>query len=473
MPNGIVAFVKRDCPTCELVVPVLRELAQGGALTLYSQDDPGFPEGLDVEDDTSLEASWHQSIEAVPTLLRVEGGVEKERAIGWHRGEWEALSGRSGLGPGLPELRPGCGSLSVDPEFATDLMLRFGQSSLASRRISLARLEDEIEAMYGHGFSDGLPLVPPTEKRVLAMLEGTTRKPDEVVAVVPPDLVECSVEKVAINAVMAGCRPEYLPVVLAAVEAACTDQFNMHGLLATTMSSGPVLIVNGPIRKRLGMNTGINALGQGNRANATIGRALQLVVRNVGGGRPGEVDRAVFGHPGKLGFCIAENEEDSPWQPLSVDLGAPLGQDTITIFPGEGPRTIIDQLSREPESLARSLAATLRGIYHPKAVMAFDAILIVSPEHARVFEEAGWDKARLAKRLHELCQIPADELVRGAGGMAEGTPGRVPAETIGKFRPGGIHILHCGGSAGLFSAVIAGWVGGAMGSQPILKEIGT
>ena len=473
LPNGIIAFVKRDCPTCELVAPVLRQLAEDGTLTVYSQDDPDFPSGVEVSDDTSLEVSWHQNIEAVPTLLRVEDGIEKERVLGWHRKEWEALCGKSGLGMDLPDVRPGCGSLSVDLEHASDLLLRFGVDTLRSRRIPLARLEDDIEALYGHGFSDGLPLVPPTEKRVLAMLEGTTRKPDEVVAVVPSDLVECTVEKVAINAVMAGCRPEYLPVVLAAVEGACTDEFNMHGLLATTLSAGPVLIVNGPIRKRIGMNTGVNALGQGNRANATIGRALQLVVRNVGGGRPGEVDRAVFGHPGKLGFCIAENEEDSPWQPLSVDLGSEVGRDTVTLFPGEGPRTIIDQLSREPESLARSFAATLRGIYHPKAVMAFDCILIVGPEHARVFSQAGWDKAQLAARLHELCAIPADELVRGAGGMAEGLPGPISAETIPKFRPGGIYIVHSGGSAGLFSAVIAGWVGGGIGSQVTLKEIQT
>jgi len=471
LPNGIVAFVKRDCPTCELVAPVLRELAEGGSLTVYCQDDPTFPSGIEVSDDTSLEVSWHQKIEAVPTLLRVEDGVEQDRALGWHRGEWEALSGQCGLGPDLPDMRPGCGSLSVDPEHAADLLLRFRGDTLHSRRISLARLEDEMESLYDHGFSDGLPLVPPTEKRVLAMLEGTSRKPDEVVAVVPPDLVECTVEKVAINAVMAGCRPEYLPVVLAAVEGACTDQFNMHGLLATTLSAGPVLIVNGPIRKRLGMNAGINVLGQGNRANATIGRALQLVVRNVGGGRPGETDRAALGNPGKLGFCFAENEEDSPWQPLSVDLGSEAGRDTVTIFPGEGPHTIIDQLSREPESLARSFAASLRNLYHPKAVMAFDCVLVVAPEHARVFAEAGWDKAKLAGRLHELTLIPSEELVRGAGGMAEGIPDSVALDALPKFRPNGIHIVHCGGNAGLFSAVIAGWVGGNIGSQPILKEI--
>jgi hypothetical protein len=279
------------------------------------------------------------------------------------------------------------------------------------------------------------------------------------------------VEKVAINAVMAGCRPEYLPVVLAAVEAVCTDAFNMHGLLATTMGTGPVLIVNGPIRRALGMNTGMNCLGQGNRANMTIGRALQLVVRNVGGGRPGEVDRATFGNPGKLSFCIAEDEEGSPWTPLSTDLGADAGVNTVTVFPGEGPRNVVDQISRDPESLARTLAVNLRTVHHPKAVMAFDCLLVIGPEHARVFDRAGWDKAKLLSRLHELLMIPGSELIRGAGGIADGLPERVRDATFPKFRPGGLLIVHAGGRAGLFSAIIGGWVNGEMGSQPVIQEI--
>jgi thiol-disulfide isomerase/thioredoxin len=318
LPSGIVAFVKRDCPTCVLVAPVLGQLAKELDLTVYSQDDPAFPEGVEAVDDTSLVASWHHGIEAVPTLMRVEDGVERARVLGWHRAEWEELCAVTGLGPGLPDFRPGCGSLSVDPSRAGELAVRFGSSRLRSRRVELAELEDEMEAIHNRGWSDGLPVVPPSEERVLAMLDGTTRAPDDVVALVPPDLVECSVEKVAINAVMAGCKPEQLPVVIAALEAACTDAFNMHGLLATTMPVGPVLIVNGPIRRALGMNSGKNVFGQGNRANLSIGRALQLVVRNVGGGRPGEVDRATFGNPGKLAFCFAEDEEGSPWEPLSA-----------------------------------------------------------------------------------------------------------------------------------------------------------
>ena len=415
LPDGIVAFVKRDCPTCETVAPVLRELAQQVELSVYTQDDPAFPEGVEPLDDRELEMSWHWDIEAVPTLIRVEGGEEQERVLGWHREEWQQLTGVDGLGEGLPDWRPGCGSLSVAPDRVLDLRVRFGSDVLRSRRVELAELEDEYEAMFERGWSDGLPLIPPSEKRVLAMLAGTKRAPDEIVAIVPPDLVPCTVEKVAVNAVMAGCKPEYLPVVLAAVAAACTDEFNMHGLLATTMPVGPVLVVNGPIRRAIGMNSGMNAMGQGNRANSTIGRALQLVVRNVGGGRPGEVDRATHGNPGKLGFCFAEDEEGSPWQPLSVDLGAEPGRSTVTLFPGEGPRNIMDQISRDPESLARSFAACLRTLHHPKLLLAFDCLLAVGPEHARVFEQAGWDKARLVARLHELLQIPGSEFVARRG----------------------------------------------------------
>jgi hypothetical protein len=471
LPNGLVAFVKRDCPTCELVVPVLEALAGQAELTIYSQDDPNFPDGLHPQDDTDLSLSWHHEIEAVPTLLRVEGGHEVERALGWHRGEWEALARVSGLGPDLPELRPGCGSLSVDPSRAPELALRFSGSKLRARRVEIAELEDEVEAFFDRGWSDGLPVVPPTEARVLAMLEGTRRAADEIVAVVPPDLAPCTVEKVAINAVMAGCRPEYLPVVLAAVEAACTDEFNIHGLLATTMSAGPVLIVNGPIRNRIGMNSGKNVLGQGNRANSTIGRALQLVIRNVGGGRPGEVDRATLGNPGKLGFCFAEDEEGSPWTPLSADLGFEAGTDTVTLFPGEGPRTIVDQLARDPESLCHAFAASLKTMYTPKMVLAFDAILVVSPEHVRIFREAGWSKDDVKARLHALTLMPGDDLVRGAGGIADGFPETVKGKSLPKFRPDGLHLVHCGGGAGLFSAIIPGWANGEMGSKTVAWEI--
>jgi hypothetical protein len=472
LPDGIVAVVKRACPTCELVVPVLQQLTGSGQpLTVYVQDDPAFPPGVDRVHDHDLSVSWHHDIETVPTLLRVKDGKEVARTEGWSRTQWEAFTGVSGLGEGLPEWRPGCGSLSVDPNLVDVLRARFEGGVLRSRRVEIAELEDELEALFERGWTDGLPVVPPTEARVLRMLEGTSRAPDEVVAVVPPDLVPVTVEKVAVNAVMAGCRPEYLPVVLAAVEAACTDEFNMHGVLATTMPVGPVLVVNGPIARAIGMNSGGNVLGQGNRANLTIGRALQLVVRNVGGGRPGGVDRATHGNPGKLGLAFAEDEEGSPWTPLSVERGFDPGDSTVTLFAGEGPRCVVDQLARDPEHLATSLASCLRTVHHPKLPLAFDAILVVGPEHARVFAEAGWDRARVVAELHDRLQLPGAEIVRGAGGMAEGVPEAFAGATLPKFRPGGILLVHAGGGAGLFSAIIGGWANGAVGSQPVTRAI--
>ncbi len=465
-----VAFVKRDCPTCTLVVPVLEEIGRQRRLAVYSQDDPTFPENLRSIDDGSLEHSYGARIETVPTLLRIDGEREVARVVGWHRDEWREATGLDGLGDGLPPSRPGCGSRSVDPSIAPGLRARFGDAVLAARRIEIDA-EDDVEAMYERGWSDGLPLVPPTRERVLAMLDGTRRRPDEVVAVVPPALAECTVEKVAINAVLAGCKPEYLPVVLTAVEAACTDEFNMHGLLCTTMPAGPVIIVNGPIRHRIGMSSGVNVFGQGNRANLTIGRALHLVVRNVGGGRPGEIDRATHGNPGKISFCFAEDEEGSPFESLAASRGVAAGRDAITLFPGEGPRCVVDQISRDPESLVRSYAVNLRTVHHPKLVIVFDAILAIGPEHGRVFREAGWDRARIIGRLMELLEIPGEELMRGAGGIAEGIPGDLSGATLPKFGRDGILIVHCGGSAGLFSAIIGGWAGGDIGSRPVTREI--
>lgn len=473
LPDGLVAVVKRDCPTCVMVEPVLRELGdRAGSLVVYSQDDPGFPDlpGM-VVDDTDLDVSWHLAVEAVPTLLAVQDGLEVARTVGWSRDAWRELTGLDGLGAGLPDLRPGCGSLSVDPAQVDVLRERHEGGRLRGRRVEITALEDEMEAMFDRGWADGLPVVPPTVPRVLRMLDGTDRDPDEVVAVVPPDLVPCTVEKVAVNAVMAGCKPEYLPVVLAATEAACTDAFNMHGLLCTTWFSGPVVIVNGPIAARIGMNSGMNALGQGNRANATIGRALQLVVRNVGGGRPAEIDRATLGNPGKYSFCFAEDEAGSPWEALAVERGLEPDRSAVTLFAGEGVRGVVDQLSRTPESLARSFAACLRTVAHPKLALAFDALLVVSPEHARVFRDAGWSKARLREELDGLLLLDGDALVHGAGDIEEGMPPAFAGLPLPKFRDGGLQIVHAGGTAGLFSAIIGGWASGALGSEVVTHPI--
>ncbi|HVS15129.1 MAG TPA: thioredoxin [Thermoanaerobaculia bacterium] len=473
--DGLVAVVKRDCPTCRAVVPALRQLREAGLpLVLVTQDDPAFPEHLQPIHDADLVGSHRLGVEVVPTLIERAGGANRRVAIGWHREQWQEIAGLADLAPGLPPARPGCGALNVEEPHAGRLAA-LDSTPFASRAVALGAAEDPIEACFARGWSDGLPVVPPTRERVRRMLDGTRRPADELVALVAPDYGEATVEKVAINAVMAGCLPEHLPVVLACVEAACTDDFNWHGLAATTYFSGPVVVVNGPLRKALDMGSGLNALGQGNRANLTIGRALQLTLRNIGGARPGEVDRATLGNPGKLSFCFAEAEETSPWEPLARERGIPEGRSAVTLFAGEGPRGVVDQLSREPESLCRSLALALRAVAHPKLALAFDAMLVVSPEHARVFREAGWSRARLRERLLELLEIPAAEMIRGAGGCAEGMPpalfADVESATVPKFRPDGLLLVHAGGAAGLFSAIIGGWINGAAGSRPVTREI--
>jgi len=472
LPDGLVVVVKRECATCVMVVPVIEELINGPLpVTVYVQDDPTFPESLARIHDADLSVSWHYDIETVPTVLRIENGVEVARTVGWVRDEWLKITGLSSLGVKLPDFRPGCGSLSVDPDLVDELRVRFGVSALAARRVEVADAEDEFEAMFDRGWTDGLPVVPPTEQRVMRMLTGTTRQPTDVVAIVPPDLVEITVEKVAINAVMAGCKPEYLPWVIAALEAVCNDTFNIHGVLATTMPVGPVIVCNGPGTRAIGMNSGMNVFGQGNRANLTIGRAVQLIIRNIGGGRPGEVDRATHGNPGKLSFCFAEDELGTPWTTLSESRGISRTTDAVTVFPGEGPRCVVDQLARDPESLTNTFAACLRTLHNPKSVLAFDAIVVMGPEHARVYADAGWDRDRVLSEIHARLQIPGSELIRGANGIAEGVPAHLSGMTLPKFRPGGLLLVHAGGGAGLFSAIIGGWANGDIGSQPVTREV--
>ncbi|MBT4520936.1 MAG: thioredoxin family protein [Halieaceae bacterium] len=469
-----VMVLKRECPTCTLIEPVVTELEEAGfSLQIWTQDDPGFPRSASqVGDDRSLEQSYRLAIETVPTLIRFRDETEVDRTVGWDRSDWLRLLELESLAGELPAFRPGCGSKSVDPGMPEKLALKFGDVTFQSRQVEIAEQEDVVEACYDRGWSDGLPLVPPTELRVMKMLAGSKRDPADIIGTVPPDLQPCTVEKAAINAVMAGCKPEYLPVVIAALEAALTDTFCMHGLLATTWFSGPMIIVNGPIAGAIGMNAGGNALGQGNRANATIGRALQLIIRNVGGGKPGGVDRSTLGNPGKYSFCFAEDEENSCWESLSVERGFAPDASTVTLFAADGVQGVVDQKSRDPESLCRSFALSLAVVGHAKLCMMSDVFLVVSPEHERVFRNANWSKAQVKACLAELMQRPGSELMPGVGGIAEGMPEFVKDMTLSKFKPDGLNIVRAGGTAGLFSAIIGGWLAsGDFGSSPVTREV--
>jgi nucleotide-binding universal stress UspA family protein len=355
------------------------------------------------------------------------------------------------------------------------LSLQFGNLAFASREITLGEDDDPAEIAYDRGWTDGMPTVTPTDLRIALMLSGTNRAADEVIGLIPPNLVECTVEKVAINAVLAGCRPEYFPVVLAVTEAALKPEFSMHGLLATLWFSGPVIIVNGPISKRIGMNWGGNVFGQGNRANATIGRAFQLLIRNVGGGRPREIDRSVFGNPGKYSFCFPEDETDPDWMPLNVARGSAAGSSTVTLFHGDGVQGIADQKSRDPESLARSLAMGLCSVTHPKLAEYSNSILAISPDHYDIFKAEGWGRGEIEAALREALRRPGRDLIEGAQGVGTGIDPARAEEMVDKFREGGLLVVRAGGRGGLFSAIIGGWTGQRRHTevQIVSQEIGT
>ena len=468
--------VKKDCPTCALIEPVIKQLSDtfNNSLTIYVQDDPSFPESVaDKIDDSSLEFSYKQNIEIVPTLIRSSDGLDEQaRIFGWDKNQWQKFTGIENLGANLVDFKPGCGSKTQDPEMTEILTLRFDTDLLQARKIELAESEDIMEACFERGWSDGLPLVPPTPLRVTRMLSSTDRSADEIVGSVPPDNRPCTIEKIAINAVMAGCKPDYLQVVIAALRAALKDEFCMHGLLCTTYFSTPVMIVNGPITKQIGMNSGVNALGQGNRANATIGRALQLIVRNVGGGIPGGIDRATLGNPGKYTFCFCEDESDAEWPSLSMDRGYTREDSVVNLFAGSGVQPFVDQQSRQPESLVKNLANSLRSVANTRSFGMADAIIVISPEHRRVLREGGWTKPNLKQALYDELKTPGADIIRGKDGIAEGMPEKFKDIILNKFRDDGLHIVGAGGKAGMFSAIISGWLAsGEKGSQMVSQQI--
>ena len=473
-----VAVVRDECETCHLVVPALQEIAAaaGTSFTVYWQDDGAFLgrslSGTAI-DDRELEQSFRLGVEAVPTLIRHEHGRESARVAGWSRDDWRAITGLPGLGAGLPSHRPGCGSRSVEPGVREALDARFGTRRIRARRIEVAPGADPVEACFDRGWTDGLPVVPPTPGRIVRMLGGTRRDRGEVIGRMPPDMAPCTVEKVAINAVMAGCLPEYMPVVLTALEAALDPGFTLHGVTCSTCFSSPVIVVNGPLAAHIGMNSGLNALGQGNRANATIGRAVNLVVRNVGGARPGEIDRATLGSPGKYTFCFAEDESDAGWEPLAVSRGVAPGRSAVTVFAGDGIQGVTDQKARSPDELTRSLAMSLLAVGHPRLCEWAPALLVLSPEHYAIYRDGGWDRARITSELHQALRRPGAEVAAGTGGVAEGMPASRAHETIAKFHPGALLLVRAGGPAGLFSAILSGWPGGRLfeESHPVTREI--
>lgn len=460
----LVLFVHADCPTSILALDRLSRmevaLADAGFETVCVAQEPlevaarlarrsGLRSPMLV-DPPPYEVSRAYAVTTVPTgFLLTPGGAIEETLVGWDADAYERAFGIT-VPAEEPRWKPGCESRNA-----------------SSESIVPAAAFDEPEDMFERSWTDGLPVIPPTPERVDAMLGG--RDSHASLGQVPPALGEATLGRVASCAVLAGCRPEYFPVVLAAVETALDPAFNLNGQAVTTSPPGQVVIVNGPVRDAIGLNSGMGALGPGWRANLAIGRAVRLVVTLTGGGAPGLLDRATLGHPGKTGFCIAEAEESSPWEPLHVERGLAPRTSAVTLLAADAPLSISDHRSRGPEELAATLGWAASVQWSPFWwPMDANSLFVICPEHAALFAAAGWSKQDVRMAIYESVVRPAGELRRG-----ETTPLVQEApddELVRKWTsPDRILLVVAGGEAGRFSAVLGPSLG--MDASVLTKEV--
>jgi hypothetical protein len=457
---AVVMFVTDDCPTCELA---LRRLAAAdAAVAVVCESDPaaaarlaqrtGFG-GQMLAEPPPYATSRAYGLEAVPTTVAIGAGGEVLGAVvGWDATALAALL-RIDLAPEPPLRKPGCAAKST-----------YDAAQLAA---DAAGPGDDPEAMFELGWTDGLPTIAPTPERVAAMLAG--RDPRRSLGPVPPGMGEATLERVAVCAVLAGCRPEHFAVVAAAAEAMLDPEFNLHGQAVTTQPAGQIAVVNGPVRRAAGLNSGMGALGPGARANLTIGRALRLLVALTGEGMPGRLDRSTLGQPGKLGVCLAEDEERSPWPPLHVERGFAPAASAVTMFAGDAPLSISEHRSGSPEELAAALGWAAATLWSPNWWPLGSATLfVICPEHADTLAAGGWSKDDVRAAIWQAVRRPARELRHG-----EFTPqvGAAPdAELVPKWdSPADIVLIVAGGEAGRFSAVFGPCVG--MDWNPVSLEV--
>ncbi|MGH7046075.1 MAG: hypothetical protein ACREE2_06760 [Stellaceae bacterium] len=334
---------------------------------------------------------------------------------------------------------------------------------------------DLVEWYFNEGWTDGLPVVPPTAERVDECVAALGGVPDFIECRVPPRHGSLTREVLAINMVMAGCKPEYAPVVCAAMLALTQKAFNLNGVQATTHMAAPLLIVNGPIARAIGMNGDCNAFGSGNRANATIGRALRLILLNVGGGRPGDLDKSTLGHPGKYTYCVAENETASPWAPYHVEKGFDPEDSTVFVLAAEPPHSVTNHVANDARGILDSISSAMSTIANNNAVSSGHCAVIIGPEHARTIAGNGWSRHDVKSYLHMnsynlFSALTFDERY-----------GRIYNRNLPRWYrrdqqsqipivpgPDHIHLFVVGGAAGRFSAFIPGW--GHM-SAPVLRSI--
>ena len=334
---------------------------------------------------------------------------------------------------------------------------------------------DLVEWYFEAGWTDGLPVVPPTPETVAAMVEALGGDPQRLETRVPPRWGNLTREVLAINMVLAGCKPAYAPVVRAAILALCRPHFNLNGIQATTHMAAPLLVVNGPVRGEIGMNAGANVFGSGNRANATIGRAVRLVLLNVGGAWPDDLDKSTLGHAGKYTFCIAENEDASPWVPYHVEQGYRPEDSTVFCIATEGPHSVTNHVADDPQGVLDSIVSAMSTIAHNNAVSSGSCAVVIGPEHATTIAGRGWTRIDVRRYLWSHTTNTYDDISFG------GRYGKIYNRNLPKWyrrdpgaripivpSPDDIHLFVAGGEAGRFSAFLPGW--GHM-TSPVLRAI--
>jgi hypothetical protein len=331
---------------------------------------------------------------------------------------------------------------------------------------------DDQEMAFARGWTDGLPVVVPSPQKVAAMIAASGRDAADVIGPIPPRWRRATIEKIAVNAVLAGCRPEYLPVVLAAIEAALDNDCQLYGIQTATNTTSPLLIVNGPIAKELDINARGNVFGQGARANATIGRAVQLVLRNIGGDIPGETDMSTHGHAGKFGACIAEAEDDSPWPSFHVDAGFAASDSTVTVIGASAPQNIFTYGCETGQDVLDHFVGATLGLGHNNIIFPTGPLFVVSPEHAATMARDGIGKTEIQNAVFERARIPLTRFCERSVRGLHHRRGRWFAEVgdpdhIGiADRPEDIHIIVAGG-AGIHSL----FVPTAFSYRPVTRRI--
>ena len=342
------------------------------------------------------------------------------------------------------------------------------EMELKSRRYTVPDLASAMELCYANGWMDGLPVVPPTAEHIGAMLEAAGTAPQQQLAFIENRQVSVTAEKVAINAVMAGCKAEYMPVIVATVEALGDPLYGYHGPATSTGGSAVFMVVNGPIARELDINCGDNLFGPGWRANATIGRAVRLIMRNVIGTLPGELDRSTLGHAGKYSYCIAENEVESPWPPLHVARGFRPDQNAMTIFAALAPHQFNNGLSSTPEGVLTTACAHMR--ISAGSGRQPQHALVLAGEHMAIMKKAGWSREDVQRYCFEHSQSPVAELKRINMLSGNVTPEDERTMCALVEAPQDLLVVAAGGRAGNKSAFIPDW-GSKRGSQSVTREI--